>query len=534
MKIITFLKGVALVYCFGMNSVFAQQKSTEILKTKTSKIATLKPKHQRSNTAKALCSVAVDCSDNDAILNITFSTINNTTTCSPNGHGDFRIMTANVTAGVPTPISVTVGDGWDTESVGAWVDFNNDEQFTDEEFFYIGEGSGNTINSSFTIPSSTPTGIYTIRFMVYAGTVESDMGCYDDIIDYGEFEDYTINVAAAQACDILPTSITLSTSENSVCTGSSVNLTSDYTPSESGLSYQLQYSTDGTNWTNIQTPSQLGNFTETVNENTQFRVILSCSENGSSVTSNSVSISLKTILECMCIPMLDCTDGDNITTVAFPALNFSNTSTCEINGYSDFQSLSIPDLIRDSSYTLNVTVGGGYEFESVSVWIDFNDNGIFESSEFTFLGVDSASTVSGQILIPSTAPIGSHIMRVRVAAVDEVGATDDLACDEDQTYGETEDYTINIVEGDDDLSVNQSQLEKVFIYPNPTDNELNVSSMSINSTIKIVDLTGRTIQTINAKAGNTTKINLSNFESGTYNLVISDENSSVVKRIVRN
>lgn len=533
MKIITFLTGVALVYCFGMNSVFAQQKSGETLKTKTSKIATLKPNHQKSNSNKALCSVSVDCTDGDVILGVSFSNINNPTNCSPNGYGDYRILTANISAGVPTPIAVAVGNGYYQEDVGAWVDYNNDEQFTDEEFMYIGEGSGNTINSSFTIPSNTPAGIYTIRFMVYAGPVDSDMGCYDDFEDYGEFEDYTLNVTAAAACDVLPTSITLSTSENSVCTGSLINLTADYTPTETGLSYQLQSSTDGTSWTNIQAPSQLTNFTETVNENIQFRIILSCSENGSSVTSNIVSISLKTILECMCIPVLDCTDGDNITDVAFPALNFSNTSSCGIDGYSDFQSLSIPDLIRDSSYTLNVTVGGGYEFESVSVWIDFNDNGIFESSEFTYLGTDSASIVSGQILIPLSAPIGSHIMRVRVAAVDQLGATDDLACDEDQGYGETEDYTINIVEGGD-LSVNQSQLDKVFIYPNPTNDELNVSSMSINATINIVDLTGRIIQTINTKAGSATKINLSNFETGTYNLVISDENSSVVKRIVKN
>jgi hypothetical protein len=84
--------------------------------------------------------------------------------------------------------------------------------------------------------------------------------------------------------------------------------------------------------------------------------------------------------------------------------------------------------------------------EGFAAWIDFNDNGIFESSE---LLIDSSFQTSGTLedfalTIPTSAELGSHTLRVK--AID-ITAGDNLTnpCD-NFSYGEVHDYTVNIVE----------------------------------------------------------------------------------------
>lgn len=533
MKKINYFKGITLLSTFCVTSLFAQQKSTETPNPSNSKISVLNPSWKKSNSNKALCAVAIDCSDNDAILNITYSTINNTTTCSPNGYGDYQIMTANVTAGVATPISVTVGDGWTTESVSAWVDYNGDESFTEDEFIYIGTGSGNTITSTITIPANTPAGFYPIRFMVYAGNADPELGCYNEPEDYGEFEDYTLNVTAAPPCDVLPTSVLLAGTPISACVGEVVSFTLDYTITDAGASYQLQTSVDGTTWNDTLAIFYTSTFDLDITQTKQYRVVLTCSENSTSVTSNAVTITLKSANECYCFPELDCTDGDLITTVEIPSVSFTNTSTCGTDGYSDYTALPIAGIAAGSSTAINVTVGSGFTSESVSVWIDYNDNGVFEASEFTYIGTGSGSVVSGTIPVPAAAPLGDHRMRVRVAAVGQTTATDDMACDDSQTYGETEDYTIEIIAGGD-VGLETTSLQNVVIFPNPTNGIFTVSQISTQSTIEVLDLTGRVISSVKTQNGVDTTIDLSTLATGTYHVVISNENAKVVKQVVRN
>lgn len=146
-----------------------------------------------------------------------------------------------------------------------------------------------------------------------------------------------------------------------------------------------------------------------------------------------------------CNPKLNCADRDMITNVKFRNLN--NNSTCGTNGYTDFTNLPAVSVAAGNSYPMLVTVGDGWSNEAVSVWIDYNDNGTFERGEFTFLGVGSGSVVSDNINIPSDASSGLRRMRVRVAAVGASAATWDLSCDEDDEYGETEDYMVDVIAG---------------------------------------------------------------------------------------
>ena len=143
-----------------------------------------------------------------------------------------------------------------------------------------------------------------------------------------------------------------------------------------------------------------------------------------------------------CTPELDCADGDMITNVTFQEID--NTTTCSPNGYGDYTDM-IAVVEAGETYSISVSVGDGWINESVSVWIDFDNSGSFDQNEFFFIGTGSDEALTGNIVIPADATEGNYRMRVRVAADGEDGSTWDMSCDEDQGYGETEDYTIEVL-----------------------------------------------------------------------------------------
>lgn len=151
------------------------------------------------------CEPALNCTDGDVILNVTFQEINNDTTCSPNGYGDYSDMVASVEAGGTYTMSVTVGDGW-FERVSLWIDFDGNGL---DEGDFIGEigdgGQGETLTSEITIPADVATGEYRMRVLAMA--VGSDNPavtdpCINDPDNYGEYEDYTVNVGELGLSDL--------------------------------------------------------------------------------------------------------------------------------------------------------------------------------------------------------------------------------------------------------------------------------------------------------------------------------------------
>lgn len=149
------------------------------------------------------CTPFLDCEDGDMITNVTFLEIDNTTTCSADGYGDYTSMTATVEAGGTYPISVSVGDGWINESVSVWIDFDNSGTFDEDEFFYIDTGSNEALTGDISIPITANNGDYRMRVRVAAvgmDTATWDMSC-DETQGFGETEDYTITVDGIMGVD---------------------------------------------------------------------------------------------------------------------------------------------------------------------------------------------------------------------------------------------------------------------------------------------------------------------------------------------
>jgi hypothetical protein len=450
------------------------------------------------------CEPELDCTDGDLITNVSFQEISNATACSANGYGNYTSMIANVVAGETYPINVTVGSGFTYESVSVWIDYNNNGTFEESEFTYVGTGSGSVVSGSIAIPADAAEGNFRMRVRVAAvnfGTATWNMAC-NESQGYGETEDYTVAISVEGEeeptycepeldCTDGDLITNVSFQEISNATACSANGYGNYTSMianvvagetypinvtvGSGFTYEsvsvwIDYNNNGTfeesEFTYVGTGSgsvvsgSIAIPADATEGNFRMRVRvaavnfgtatwdMACNESQGYGETEDYTVAI-TVEEggeedpIYCEPVLDCTDADVITNVNFQEIN--NTTTCSENGYANFTSM-VANVVAGEAYPINVTVGSGWAYESVSVWIDYNNNGEFEDSEFTYVGTGSASVVSGSIAIPADAAEGNYRMRVRVAAVGEVSATSDMACDEDQGFGETEDYTVHVGE----------------------------------------------------------------------------------------
>ena len=168
----------------------------------------------------------------------------------------------------------------------------------------------------------------------------------------------------------------------------------------------------------------------------------------------------------VCQPSGDCSWGHGFELVSIAEIN--NVSGCE--GYGDFTNL-VANLAPGSTNELTVTVG--YGAMHMSVWIDFNDDNTFTANERVLLdyfiapGQGSGTfTETMDLNIPAGAELGMHRMRLKCNFNAIVPAN---ACQE-TSYGETEDYTVNIgTLGVDDISISESDFRIVSLPQNQFD-----------------------------------------------------------------
>ena len=141
--------------------------------------------------------------------------------------------------------------------------------------------------------------------------------------------------------------------------------------------------------------------------------------------------------------------SEHITNVTFNSINNASGNDL-IDGYEDFTSINTA-VIRDLSYTITVTFDTGGFQDHCYVFIDWNQDFIFDkSTEVYDLGtkLDDISTATFSIKVPADAKSGKTRMRVIIAYDDPTEGFGDGPCDSDHKteWGETEDYSITVSE----------------------------------------------------------------------------------------
>ena len=216
-----------------------------------------------------------------------------------------------------------------------------------------------------------------------------------------------------------------------------------------------------------------------------------------------------------CSPVANCSGYDDGFQF-FQIADIVNLSGCE-GGYSNFTDLST-DLVIGETY--DVTVTTGYGDQHMRIWIDFNDDFNFTSDEIIVSDyviapgqAQGSYTETFQLTIPQSSVFGTHLMRIKA---NWLAPVPDDAC-ADTVYGETEDYTVNIVES---LGISNLNIDGMIIYPNPIDNQINIVQNSNKILdVFIFDVSGKLI--LQSKVSYTSNtINVSSLGSGIYFLQI--------------
>ena len=214
----------------------------------------------------------------------------------------------------------------------------------------------------------------------------------------------------------------------------------------------------------------------------------------------------------------------------------NNTSTCSTGGYANYTTTTTT-LAKGTQYSLTVIPGtpgqtnSAYNDDEIAAWIDFNNNNSFNDpgEQVGYVLVAAGWSNVFNFTVPTSATLGNVRMRVRISYSPD-GAIDPCG---QSTYGEVEDYTINITASS---GLTENPLDAISVYPNPTENELFVDMKNIDADvtrIEILDLSGKVLHIASANQGSILKMNTSNLAQGMYQIRIISDEYAVTKRFVK-
>lgn len=433
------------------------------------------------------------------ITNVSFKEINNQTNTweAPNQIKDYTNQSAYVEPGNYVNLSVsTHANSGVNHGVKVWIDFNGDLDFLDagELVLQSNYPMWNTAHSNFYIPHDAPLGNVRMRVLASTGINSISDGC-DDAIHYtdGEIEDYTINIgycpSAGQNTEYeyihrvqfgynytthyaaSPDGfrdLTNGESNFYLQTGQSTLI--DLQPGFSGVTFDenwrvwADWNQDGDFYdagelfydSNIH-----GDFYPNEGRAGAYRTLPYNAKPGT--TRMRIAMAFGEVPN-LCSDVAFGEVWDVQTTITNPTFYCSASGETTVDewiervglkdlinqsgnnyGYADFtNSGQTTDLAKSENYDIKLTPGHtDYQFdENWKVWIDWNQDGDFydsyEAVFETYYG--SNSEVIGSIYVPWFAQTGTTQMRVMM----HYGNGDYGPCDE-FTYGEVEDYTINVV-----------------------------------------------------------------------------------------
>ncbi|TDN36063.1 T9SS type A sorting domain-containing protein [Hymenobacter sp. UV11] len=202
---------------------------------------------------------------------------------------------------------------------------------------------------------------------------------------------------------------------------------------------------------------------------------------------------------------------------------------------------SSTSVAAGSSQTISFSAGftGSAYTENWKVYIDYNQNGVFtDAGELVVSGSSSsAATLSSTFTVPASAKSGSTRLRVLMS---DASATTSCGT---YSYGETEDYTLNITGGaaiaatpttlTGPTAATLSGDAVLSLYPNPAASvlTLSLSSNAELTSVEVLDALGKTVNT--ARYQGQGQLDVSGLAGGLYLLRASDGQHTFVQRFVK-
>ncbi|MDA7803264.1 S8 family serine peptidase [Crocinitomix sp.] len=217
--------------------------------------------------------------------------------------------------------------------------------------------------------------------------------------------------------------------------------------------------------------------------------------------------------------------NDNLEWIDTIEINGAIKGTGANDGWYQSEQV-ITALAPGESYNIRIVPGyaGGAFTEHYSVYIDFDQNGVFNIPFDRVIG-DFATdgTVNETFNIPPGATLG--ITRIRIAMRYNF---DPVPCPVDSFSGEYEDYCVYIGEqsGIEEITAN------IVIYPNPVTDIINIKSDEQISGIVVYSNDGK--QVLSVRNYSNEGISMAHLSPGIYIVQVSTESGLTTKKIVKN
>lgn len=374
----------------------------------------------------------------------------------------YSTMTHTTIPGNSVGFTFTINPGSNySQGVKIFVDWNNNNSFADPgDTMYTSSlplAAGTTMYNNFIVPSNATAGTKRMRVRcVFNNTAFDACNSYQ----YGEVEDYNLNIVTPNTCSGTPT-VSVSATAPNYCVASNVLLVATPGTVASGYTYQWQSRAACSNnaFTNISGATNNTYLISSLSASTDFRVQITCSNGNGTATSNPINV----FPACYCTSTRTVTTGADIgylyltttgvtgtytnpTTTPTPLVNNTNATALYTN-FSHINPIQLIPGVNSVFYITQINSTPTQTAAYLKVFVDFNRNGDFtDAGEQIFQGggtsSTSATTITGTLPIPASATPG--LTRMRMVLKEGGNSSNVLSCGTDNTGGETEDYTVLI------------------------------------------------------------------------------------------
>jgi hypothetical protein len=140
---------------------------------------------------------------NERIVNVNLNTLNNSSgyplhSDNVTGYSNYTALSTSLQRGNSYGITVTPSYSWTSSKAGVWIDWNQDQVFSNDENILSTGGAGPwAVN--FTVPANANVGTTRMRVRLQYGYYYTPDPCDYSYYYNGETEDYSINVTASGA-----------------------------------------------------------------------------------------------------------------------------------------------------------------------------------------------------------------------------------------------------------------------------------------------------------------------------------------------
>jgi len=250
---------------------------------------------------------------------------------------------------------------------------------------------------------------------------------------------------------------------------------------------------------------------------------------------------------------IDATFETNVTKL-IPVFTLSSGATAKVNGVTQVSGVTSNDFTSPVSYV--ITSEDGNTINSWLVTVIVKPNSATDLMLFSFTNQITPATINGtahtvSIEVDKMTDRSTLIatFELSAGASAKVGSISQVSGVTVNNFTNPVTYSITAEDG----ITNQNWIVSVFeevilgiedlatpdnIFPNPANEELiiSLSSFELNKPVKItiVDLTGRRMIIRNFEGGTDARINISQYSSGMYLLVLQQEGKNITHRFIKN